>query len=81
MSSTSETTPWGAYKAWSRSLPVQIAMIPIVVFSGFRVTHSGPAALAFGVAAVVSLMIRLRLRDARRRRREAREHIAGLSRY
>ncbi|HEY3612406.1 MAG TPA: hypothetical protein VGK92_01805 [Gaiellales bacterium] len=81
MSSTSDMTRWAAYRAWSRSLPVQIATIPLVALSGMHITHSALGGLAFGVAATIVLAIRLQLSEWRRRRREHREHIARLGEY
>jgi hypothetical protein len=81
MSSMSDLSDWAVLRAWSRSLRVQIAVIPVIAYAGFRATHSGLTALAIGVAALLSLLTRRRLGAWRRRRREAREHIAGLSDY
>jgi hypothetical protein len=81
VSSTSDLSDWDALRAWSRSLRVQVAVIPVIAYAGFRATRSGLAALTIGVAALLLLVIRRRVRAWRRRRREAREHIAGLSDY
>jgi hypothetical protein len=81
MSNTSGTTPWGAYKAWSRSLPVRVAMVLIVGVGAARSTNSALAGLGIAVLMVVSQLIGCKLQDERNRRRAAREHIAGLSRW
>jgi hypothetical protein len=81
MSNPSGTTPWGAYKAWSRSLPVRVAMVPIVGFGAARSMNSALAGLCIAVLFVLSQAIGYKLQDERQRRRAAREHIAGLSRW
>ena len=81
MSNTSGTTPWGAYKEWSRSVPVRVALVLIVGVAAARSTNSAPAGLAIAVLMAVSQMIGYKVQNERQRRREAREHIAGLSRW
>jgi hypothetical protein len=81
MSNTSGTTPWGAYKAWSRSLPVRVAMVLIVGVGAARSMNSALAGLGIAVLMIVSQLIGYKLQDERNRRRAAREHIAGLSRW
>jgi hypothetical protein len=80
MSSTHETTPWGAYKAWRRSPAVQLSMTPLCALAAYRATHSGLVALAAGVLALISYVMRRQWHESRERKRAAREHIAGLSR-
>jgi hypothetical protein len=81
MSNTSGTTPWGAYKAWSRSLPVRFAMVPLAGLGVAQAENSPPAGLGMSVAMLVAVLVGLKVEDARRRRREARDHIAGLGRW
>ncbi len=81
MSSTSELTPWARYKVWRRSPVVQLSMIPLCAWAVFQLTQSGLIALAAGVAALIGYFIRRQWHEARERKRAAREHIAGLSRY
>jgi hypothetical protein len=81
MSFMSGTAPWGACKALSRSLPVRFVLIPLAGFGVARGTHSGFAGLGTAVVVLVGILVGLKLEDEWRRRREAREHIAGLRRW
>jgi hypothetical protein len=81
MSNPSRTTPWGAYKEWSRSVPVRVAMVLIVGVAAARSMNSALAGLGIAVLMAMSQMIGYKVQNARQRRREAREHIAGLSRW
>jgi hypothetical protein len=81
MSKTSRTTPWGLCKACSRSLPVRFAMVPLAGLLVARSQNSPLAGLGIAVATLVAVLIGLKVGDDRRRRREAREHIAGLARW
>ena len=81
MSNTSGTTPWGAYKEWSRSLPVRVAMVLIVGVGAARSMNSALAGLGIAGLMAMSQMVGYRVQNKRQRRREAREHIAGLSRW
>jgi hypothetical protein len=81
MSNPSRTTPWGAYNEWSRSVPVRVAMVLIVGVAAARSMNSALAGLGIAVLMAMSQMIGYKVQNARQRRREAREHIAGLSRW
>jgi hypothetical protein len=56
-------------------------MVPIVGFGAARSMNSALAGLCIAVLFVVSQAIGYKLQDERQRRRAAREHIAGLSRW
>lgn len=78
---TPERTPWAAYSAFARSLPVRFATVPLAALGAFRGTNSGLAALAMGVFMLIAVLVGLQVEEWRRRRSEAHEHNAGLSRY
>jgi hypothetical protein len=82
MESTSTNSSRGrSYKAFAGSLPVRLAMVPLVGFGVARSADNGLLGLGIAVAMVFAMLIGVQLKDQRRRRREAREHIAGLSRW
>jgi hypothetical protein len=56
-------------------------MVPLVGFGAARSMNSALAGLGIAVLFVLSQGIGYKLRDDRQRRRAAREHIAGLSRW
>ena len=80
MERTSDSTRLSAFKAFASSLPVRFALVPLAGF-GVATAYSGLAGIGVAVLVLVTILIGLKLGDERQRRRAAREHIAGLSRW
>jgi hypothetical protein len=81
MNNSSELTPWDAYKASARSLPVRVFLVLSLGFGIGQDQHSVLAGLAAGLAMIVALMVGVRVEERRRMRRETRAHNARLSQY
>jgi uncharacterized membrane protein len=81
MSSTAEARPTSPFRAWARSLPARLAMVPLAGLGVFGSTHSALAGLGMSVVVLGSVLGGLRVDERRRRRLEAGEHIAGLPRF
>jgi hypothetical protein len=81
MHNSSEMTPWGAYKAWARSMPVRFALVLMAGVGIGRSEHSILAGLAGGIAMLIATLIGVRVEERRRMRRETREHNARLSQW
>ena len=81
MERTSEPALFRGSKALATSLPMRFALVPLAGFGVALGMQSTLAGLGIAVLVLVSVLIGLKLGDERRRRREAREHIAGLSRW
>ena len=62
-------------------MPVRVAMVLIVGVAAARSMNSALAGLGIAVLMAVSQMVGYKVQNKRQRRREAREHIAGLSRW
>jgi len=81
MERNANSTRWGRYKAWSRSLPVRAALVPLVGVGVARSEQNVLLGLGGAIAMAFCILIGMQVEDRLRRKREAREHIAGLSRW
>jgi hypothetical protein len=81
MSSTSEMRSTGSFRAWARSLPVRLAIVPLAGLGVFGSTHSALAGVGMSTVLLGSVLAGLRVDERRRRRLEAGESIAGLPRF
>ena len=81
MERNANSTTWGRYKTWTRSLPVRAALVPLVGFAVARSSQNVVLGLGGAVAMAFCILIGMQIEDRLRRKREAREHIAGLARW
>ena len=65
----------------AQSLAFRVALVPLVGLATALIVGSGLAGLAAAIAAAMVVLATVRLEDWRRRKRERREHIAGLGRW
>ena len=81
MELTSDSAPRGAFKALARSLAVRVALVPLVGLVVAKSQDNALLGLGVAIALGVAILLGLQMDDRRRRRRAAREHIAGLSQW
>ena len=81
MERNSDSPAWAKCKAWSRSLPVRALLVPLVGIGVARSEQNAVLGLGCAVAMGFCILIGMQVEDRLRRRREAREHIAGLARW
>ena len=76
-----KSTTWGRYKAWLRALAVLAALVPLVGIGIARNERNMLLGLAGAAAMAFCIFIGQRVEDRRRRKREARDHVAALARW
>ena len=81
MERNANSTIWDKCKGWSHSLPVRAALVPLVGVGVARSEHNAVLGLGGAVVMAFCILIGMQVEDRLRRRREAREHIAGLARW